>query len=65
MIRRNMKREKKDCWNAAHAISKKEETYSPGEWAKVADIRSGSVSFVFPVIIISTRFQLVHATFFN
>jgi hypothetical protein len=35
----------------------------PGECAKVADIFKGSVSFVFPVNIISTRFQLVHATY--
>jgi hypothetical protein len=36
-------------------------TYNPGEWANVAEIRNGSVSFVLPVIIINTRFQLVHA----
>ncbi|CRK88551.1 CLUMA_CG002291, isoform A [Clunio marinus] len=38
-------------------------TYIPGECANVAGIFNGSVSFVFPVIIINTRFQFVHATF--
>lgn len=40
-----------------------ESTYMPGECAKDPGIRSGSVSFVLSVIIINTRFQLVHATF--
>ena len=42
-----------------------ESTYMPGVCANDPGIRKGSVSFVLSVIIINTRFQLVHATFFN
>ena len=43
--------------------SEQRSTYIPGECANVAGIPKGSVSFVLSVIIINTRFQLVHATF--